>query len=125
MIPNLPPLNWKREIPKYRISRETSSGKESDVWHYGERVHEAGEVDHQAGVCSGRSGKVLGARKVKVFGKTSLGPTLGALGLKILLIEDTVQTEKIRARMTPRQRPIRKQQQCAVADQVGVGGSAR
>jgi hypothetical protein len=58
VIPNLPPLNWKREIPKYRISRETkpapkerfrfeppfSSGSESDVWQYGERVHKSGEV---------------------------------------------------------------------------------
>jgi hypothetical protein len=58
VIPNLPPLNWKREIPKYRISRETkpapkerfrfeppfSSGSESDVWQYGERVHKAGEI---------------------------------------------------------------------------------
>ena len=57
-IPNLPPLDWKREIPKYRISRDTkpapkerfrfeppfSSGSESDVWQYGERVHKAGEV---------------------------------------------------------------------------------
>jgi hypothetical protein len=58
VIPNLPPLNWKREIPKYRISRDTkpapkerfrfeppfSSGSESDVWQYGARVHKAGEV---------------------------------------------------------------------------------
>jgi len=58
VIPNLPPLNWKREIPKYRISRDTkpapkerfrfeppfSSGSESDVWQYGERVHKASEV---------------------------------------------------------------------------------
>jgi hypothetical protein len=58
VIPSLPPLNWKREIPKYRISRETkpapkerfrfeppfSSGSESDVWQYGERVHKAGEI---------------------------------------------------------------------------------
>jgi hypothetical protein len=57
-IPNLPPLSWKREVPKYRVSRETkpapkerfrfeppfSSGSESDVWQYGERVHKAGEV---------------------------------------------------------------------------------
>jgi hypothetical protein len=57
-IPALPPLNWRREVPKYRISRETkpapkerfrfeppfSSGSESDVWQYGERVHKAGEV---------------------------------------------------------------------------------
>jgi hypothetical protein len=58
VIPAIPPLNWKKEIPKYRISRETkpapkerfrfeppfSSGSESDVWQYGERVHKAGEV---------------------------------------------------------------------------------
>jgi hypothetical protein len=58
VIPSLPPLNWKKELPKYRISRDTkpapkerfrfespfSSGSESDVWQYGERIHKAGEV---------------------------------------------------------------------------------
>jgi hypothetical protein len=57
-IPAPPPLNWRREVPKYRISAETkpapkqrfrteppfTSGSESDVWQYGERVHEAGEI---------------------------------------------------------------------------------
>jgi hypothetical protein len=57
-IPTVPPLNWRREVPKYRVSRETkpalkkrftfeppfSSGSESDVWQYGERVHKAGEI---------------------------------------------------------------------------------
>jgi hypothetical protein len=57
-IPALPPLNWRREVPKFRISGPTkpapkerfrfeppfSSGSESDVWQYGERVHKAGEV---------------------------------------------------------------------------------
>jgi hypothetical protein len=57
-IPALPPLDWKRTIPKYRIERDTkpapkerfkfeppfSSGSESDVWQYGERIHKAGEV---------------------------------------------------------------------------------
>jgi len=57
-IPAIPPLDWRREVPKYRISRETkpapkqrfrveppfTSGSESDVWQYGERVHKAGEV---------------------------------------------------------------------------------
>jgi len=57
-IPAIPPLNWRREVPKYRVSRETklapkerfrfeppfSSGSESDVWQYGERVHKAGEI---------------------------------------------------------------------------------
>jgi hypothetical protein len=58
VIPALPPLNWRTEVPKYRISRETkpapkerfrleppfSSGSESDVWQYGERLHGAGEI---------------------------------------------------------------------------------
>ena len=57
-IPALPPLNWKKEIPKYRISRETkpvpkarfrfeppfANCSEADVWQYGERVHKAGEI---------------------------------------------------------------------------------
>ena len=58
VIPALPPLNWRREQPRYRISRDTkpapkerfrfeppfSSGSESDVWQYGQRIHKAGEV---------------------------------------------------------------------------------
>jgi hypothetical protein len=44
---------------------------------------------------------------VKIFGMKSLGDTLGAIGCKLVLIEDTAQTAKILARMTPRERPIR------------------
>jgi hypothetical protein len=58
VIPNLPPLNWKREVPKYRISHETvpspkerhrfeppfASCSEANIWQYGERIHKAGEV---------------------------------------------------------------------------------
>jgi hypothetical protein len=57
-IPAIPPLNWRREVPKYRISRDTkpaakerfrfeppfSSGSESDVWQYGEKIWPAGSV---------------------------------------------------------------------------------
>jgi hypothetical protein len=57
-IPALPPLDWRREVPKYRISADTmpapkerfkfeppfASCSEADVWQYGERVHKAGEV---------------------------------------------------------------------------------
>ena len=57
-IPAIPPLNWRKEIPLYRISHETkpapkerfkfeppfSSASESDVWQYGERIHKAGEI---------------------------------------------------------------------------------
>jgi hypothetical protein len=65
------------------------------------------ELDYQAGHQPGYSGKLLGRKHVKRFGFFSLGPTLGALGLKILLVEDTAQTAKIRARMKVRQRPVR------------------
>jgi hypothetical protein len=58
VIPNLPPLNWKREIPKFRVSRDTkpapkerfkfeppfASCSEADIWQFGERVHTAGEI---------------------------------------------------------------------------------
>jgi hypothetical protein len=58
VIPNLPPLNWKREIPKYRMSRDTkpapkerfrfeppfASASDASVWQYGETVHLAGSV---------------------------------------------------------------------------------
>jgi hypothetical protein len=60
------------------------------------------ELDFQAGHQDGYSGKLLGRKHVKRFGFFSLGPALGALGLKILLIEDTAQTAKIRARMKVR-----------------------
>jgi hypothetical protein len=57
-IPNLPPLNWRREVPKYRIVRETLPApkdrfrfeppfaQQSDAaqWQYGDRVYHAGEV---------------------------------------------------------------------------------
>jgi hypothetical protein len=58
VIPSVPPLNWRREVPKYRVSRETkpapkarfrfeppfSSGSENDVWQYGEKIWPAGSV---------------------------------------------------------------------------------
>jgi hypothetical protein len=57
-IPALPPLDWKREIPRYRISRETkpapkarfrfeppfASGSDASTWQYGERAFKAGET---------------------------------------------------------------------------------
>jgi hypothetical protein len=65
------------------------------------------ELDFQTGMQSGYMGKLLGRRKSKRFGEVSFDATLGAIGCKLLLVEDPVQTAKILARMTPRQRPIR------------------
>jgi hypothetical protein len=57
-IPNEPPPGWEREVPKYRVVRDTlpaqkprfrfeppfASCLDNDVWQYGERLHKAGEV---------------------------------------------------------------------------------
>jgi hypothetical protein len=79
-----------------------------------DRVDEMGltrhELDHQAGLQEGYSGKLLGPTQIRGFGKMTLGPTLGAIGCKLLLVEDPEQTAKMRARITPRQRPIHKQE---------------
>jgi hypothetical protein len=58
---------------------------------------------------SGYSAKLLTRRHIKGFGKVSLGPTLGAIGCKLLLVEDTEATARIRARMKPRERALRAQ----------------
>jgi hypothetical protein len=73
------------------------------------------EIDHQAGLQDGYSGKTLGPAKRRAYGMRSLGPTLGALGLRLLLVEDTAQTEKILARRQPRERPVRQTPACAVS----------
>jgi hypothetical protein len=46
--------------------------------------------------------KQLGPERVKAFGKVTLGPTLGAIGCKLLLVEDAEATAKIRARARTR-----------------------
>jgi hypothetical protein len=83
------------------------------------RVDEMGmtrlELDHQSGCQAGYSGKTLGPAKIRAYGMRTLGPTLGALGLKLLLIEDTEQTAKILARRQPRERPVRQSPTCAVS----------
>jgi hypothetical protein len=57
-IPATPPPGWEREVPKYRVIRDThpapkarfrfeppfASCSESDVWQYGERTVKAGEI---------------------------------------------------------------------------------
>src|ERR1700722_10757131 len=57
-IPVIPPLGWRREVPKYRISRETlpaqkarfrfeppfASCSEANIWQYGEKIWPAGSV---------------------------------------------------------------------------------
>jgi hypothetical protein len=65
------------------------------------------ELDHLSGNQEGFSGKLLGAKQVKKFGKNSLGQTVGATGTYLLLVEDPEETAKIMARCKLRQRPLR------------------
>jgi hypothetical protein len=57
-IPNTPPLNWRRELPRYRVRAETrpapktrfrfeppfAQQSDADVWQYSERAWPAGSV---------------------------------------------------------------------------------
>jgi predicted transcriptional regulator len=92
-----------------------------------ERVDEMGmtrlEFDHQAGMQEGYSEKILEPKHVKIFGMKSLGDTLGAIGCKLLLVEDSEQTAKMRARITPRRRPVR--QAAAGGDAIDASSSPR
>ena len=53
-------------------------------------------IDEISGLQCGYSAKLLCSQPVRGLGKTSLGPILGAMGLALVVIEDTQQLEKIR-----------------------------
>jgi hypothetical protein len=59
------------------------------------------ELDHLAGLTLGHSGKLLGQAQVKRFGSVTLGLMLGAIGCKLILVEDPEQTAKIRKHAQP------------------------
>jgi hypothetical protein len=60
------------------------------------------ELDLQAGIPTGYSGKCLGPAQVKRLSYATMGPVLGAIGCKLLLVEDPEQTAKILRRAQPR-----------------------
>jgi len=45
-------------------------------------------IDQVAGLPSGYSGKILGIKQVRRLNLISLGPVLGALGIKLVMVED-------------------------------------
>jgi hypothetical protein len=59
-------------------------------------------TDELAGLCAGHTGKLLGPSQVKSLGKISLSALLGALALRLVVIEDVEQAEIMRGRWTPR-----------------------
>jgi hypothetical protein len=65
------------------------------------------ELDHLSGLPHGYCGKLLGAAKVRRFGKDSLGEMLGAIGCKLVLVEDPEATARVLARAKKRKLPPR------------------
>jgi len=59
-------------------------------------------LDAVSGVCAGYSAKILGPNACKRFGPVSLPAILGALGLKLLVIEDLDQLDRVRSRLVRR-----------------------
>jgi hypothetical protein len=65
-------------------------------------------LDNVAGLPSGYTGKLLGAKRIKRFGMTSLGPTLEALGVKMIVVVDEESERRFSERMrNTRQRPAK------------------
>jgi hypothetical protein len=58
-------------------------------------------IDDLSGLADGLAGKLLGKRRRKNMGPTSLGPMLQALGLRLLIIEDEAATARTLALRTP------------------------
>jgi hypothetical protein len=61
-------------------------------------------TDHLAGLTSGHAAKLLCWPPMKHYGHRSLGPMLGALGVKIVVEVDAPQLERIRHRQTKSKR---------------------
>ena len=59
------------------------------------------ELDRTSGVPDGYSGKVLGKKAVRKLGVWSLELMLGALGLKLVVIEDEAATSRVLAQRVP------------------------
>src|ERR1700751_3189629 len=59
-------------------------------------------LDDVSGLCPGYSAKCLSQNPIKSLGRISFGAILGALGLKIAIIEDTEQLERVRHRLVAR-----------------------
>jgi hypothetical protein len=59
-------------------------------------------TDELAGLGAGHTGKLLGPMQVKSLGKIGLSALLGALALRLVVVEDIEQAELMRRRWTPR-----------------------
>jgi len=64
-------------------------------------------LDDLSGIQVGYSAKLLSPGRVKKLGCMSLTSLLGALALKLIVVEDPEQLAKVRSRLTRRRRPKR------------------
>ena len=61
------------------------------------------EADEAAGLPSGYTSKLLAHPPMRIFGRISLGSLLGALALKLVVVEDAGQLQKIEKRIAHKQ----------------------
>jgi hypothetical protein len=74
-------------------------------------------LDDISGLPVGYSGKLLGPSRNKSLGRSSFGDMLGAIGCKLVLIEDPVAT----ARTLARRQPVDRRQQRFGGPPRGIG----
>jgi len=60
------------------------------------------QIDRHSGLPERYTQKLLGPNQIRRLGVSSLGPFLGALAVRGLLIEDRAAVEKLRRQTTPR-----------------------
>ena len=72
-------------------------------------------IDAVSGLPSRYAGKLLGPNQVRRLGAISLGPFLGALAVRGLLVEDSVALEKLRRQTTPRRNEYERRHVCNAA----------
>jgi hypothetical protein len=59
-------------------------------------------INEVAGLPAGYSGKILGLKQRRRLGMISLGPILGALGIKLVVVEDEQALKLVRGRFKKR-----------------------
>lgn len=59
-------------------------------------------LDDIAGLQGGYTGKLLSDPPIRAFGRVSLGPILGALGLAVVLVQDNAALRRVQDRLVTR-----------------------
>jgi hypothetical protein len=61
-------------------------------------------LDDVSGLQDGYSGKLLSLNPKRTLGRLSLGLMLGALGLRLIVVEDREALKRVKGRLEPRKR---------------------